>query len=417
LQNTALKKPPVDSTDVVTAGRPAVMVEHLHKSFRLPHRRYSTLKERVLHPRAWRQADELRAVVDASFNVAQGEFFGIVGRNGSGKSTLLKCLAGIYRVDRGYAEVNGRLSPFIELGVGFNPDLTARDNVTINAILHGLSRRQARERFDEIIAFAELEDFVDLKLKNFSSGMTVRLAFSVAIQVDADVLLIDEVLAVGDAAFQQKCYEEFERMKRDGRTIVLVTHDMGAIQRFCHRAMLIDGGRVLEIGDPNRIALRYNELNFGHLVHTAPEGRYGDQAEAEIKAAWFEDGAGQRITTIAQGEPCTICMEVAFHRGLEDPVFAINLLNEPRHTVFATTSEWSSGPTGSFGAGDSAFVRVRFENWLTPQRYTVTPSIARAGSGAEALDLREDLASLLVHGTRRTGGIADVPHTFSVERG
>jgi ABC-2 type transport system ATP-binding protein len=415
LPTTTLDNSSVASTNRVSRAAPAVLAEHLNKSFRLPHRRYSTLKERVLHPRAWRDADELRAVDDASFSVAPGEFFGIVGRNGSGKSTLLKCLAGIYRIDRGRAEVNGRLSPFIELGVGFNPDLTARDNVTINAIMHGLSRRQARERFDEIIAFAELEDFVDLKLKNFSSGMTVRLAFSVAIQVDADVLLIDEVLAVGDAAFQQKCYVEFERMKLDGRTIVLVTHDMGAVQRFCHRAMLIDRGRVLEIGDPNRIALRYNELNFGHLVHTAPDDRYGDQAEAEIKAAWFEDDAGERITTLAQGEPCTICMEVVFHTGLEDPVFAFNLLNEPRHTVFATTSEWSSVRTGSFSAGETASVRVRFENWLSPQRYTVTPSVARAGSGAEALDLRKDLASLLVHGTRRTGGIADVPHTFCVE--
>jgi ABC-type polysaccharide/polyol phosphate transport system ATPase subunit len=194
------------------AGRPpAVRIERLSKSFKLPHQRYSTLKERMLHPFRSTTFDVLEAVKDVSVEIGEGEFFGIVGRNGSGKSTLLKCLAGIYRTDTGEAEVRGRLSPFIELGVGFNPDLTARENVTINAIMLGLSRKQAAERFDEIIAFAELEEFLDLKLKNYSSGMHVRLAFSVAVQADADVLLIDEVLAVGDAAFQQKCFEQFER--------------------------------------------------------------------------------------------------------------------------------------------------------------------------------------------------------------
>src|ERR671914_921314 len=200
-----------------------VSVAHLSKTFKLPHQRYSTLKERALHPFRSTEYDLLEAVHDVTVDVAEGEFFGIVGRNGSGKSTLLKCLAGIYEVTGGRIAVRGRLSPFIELGVGFNPDLTARDNVTINAIMLGLSRREARERFDEIIAFAELEEFLDLKLKNYSSGMSVRLAFSCAIQVDADVLLVDEVLAVGDAAFQQKCFEQFHRLKAAGKTIVFVT--------------------------------------------------------------------------------------------------------------------------------------------------------------------------------------------------
>ena len=163
---------------------------------------------------------------------------------------------------RASSTVNGRLSPFIELGVGFNPDLTARDNVIINAIMLGLSRKQARERFDDIIAFAELEEFVDLKLKNYSSGMYVRLAFAIAVQVDADILLIDEVLAVGDAAFQQKCFDEFDRLHDAGRTILFVTHDMGAVERFCDRAMLLERGEVVDIGDPASIARQYNQLNF-----------------------------------------------------------------------------------------------------------------------------------------------------------
>ena len=177
----------------------AVSIDGVSKTFRLPHQHYSTLKERMLHPLRSTTYDELRAVQDVSIEIAEGEFFGIVGRNGSGKSTLLKCIAGIYRMDTGQISIAGRLSPFIELGVGFNPDLNARDNVIINAIMLGLSRKQARKRFEHVVAFAELEDFIDLRLKNYSSGMLVRLAFAIAIQVDAEILLIDEVLAVGDA--------------------------------------------------------------------------------------------------------------------------------------------------------------------------------------------------------------------------
>src|SRR5690242_9683233 len=250
---------------------PAIVVDRLHKSFRLPQRRYSTLKERVLHPLRSQRYEELHAVNDLSLTVGRGEFFGIVGRNGSGKSTLLKCLAGIYRPDAGRIAIHGRLSPFIELGVGFNPDLTARDNIVINAVMMGLSRREARQRFESIIAFAELEEFVDLKLKNYSSGMAVRLGFATAIQVDADILLVDEVLAVGDAAFQQKCFEEFTRLREEGKTIVFVTHDMHAVERFCDRAMLIERGEVLEIGGPRAVALAYNELNFGRLLHAGGE--------------------------------------------------------------------------------------------------------------------------------------------------
>jgi ABC-type polysaccharide/polyol phosphate transport system ATPase subunit len=248
-----------------TSQPPAVSVAHLTKTFRVPHQQYHTLKERALHPFRARAFDVLEAVKDVSIEIPSGEFFGIVGRNGSGKSTLLKCLAGIYDVDAGDLAINGRLSPFIELGVGFNPDLTARDNVIINAIMLGLSRSEARDRFDEILAFAELEDFVDLKLKNFSSGMYVRLAFATAVQVDADILLIDEVLAVGDAAFQQKCFDEFTRLQKEGRTILFVTHDMGAVERFCNRAMLLENGEVVDIGDPASIGRQYNALNFNRI--------------------------------------------------------------------------------------------------------------------------------------------------------
>ena len=197
-----------------------------------------------------------------TIDVPRGAIVAIIGPNGSGKSTLLKCLAGIYRVDQGSIYVNGPMSTFIELGVGFNPDLPARDNAMLNATMLGLSPREARKRFDSVIDFAELRDFIDLKIKNYSSGMLVRLAFSVMIHVDAEILLIDEVLAVGDAAFQQKCYDEFERIRRSGATVLFVTHDMAATQRFCDRALLLEHGRPVVLGDPEHVGNRYLELNF-----------------------------------------------------------------------------------------------------------------------------------------------------------
>jgi ABC-type polysaccharide/polyol phosphate transport system ATPase subunit len=398
----------------------AVSVDHVSKAFRLPHQQYHTLKERALHPFRSSSFDILQAVDDVNVEIAQGEFFGIIGRNGSGKSTLLKCMAGIYGIDSGNLAVRGRLSPFIELGVGFNMDLTARDNVLINAIMLGLTRKQARARFDEIIAFAELEDFLDLRLKNYSSGMTVRLAFSVAIQVDAEILLIDEVLAVGDANFQQKCFDEFQRLKKAGRTILFVTHDMSAIERFCDRAMLLEKGKMLQIGEPKAIARRYNELNFGRTVHSRSEQtdveREPQHKEVAIVDTWFENAAGERIPAIAAGEQCHVCVEAHFLKALENPIFGVTIRNDVGATIFATTTALEHGPTGPFRAGEKVIVALDFANLLCPSRYNVTPSIARDGMGADAIDIREDIASLVVHGGHFTGGVVNLPHTFKIGR-
>ena len=392
------------------------MIDGVSKRFRIPHRQYHTLKERALHPFRARTYEVLRAVDDLTLTVPQGEFFGIVGRNGSGKSTLLKCLAGIYRPDAGVIEVDGLLSPFIELGVGFNPELAARDNVLINAVMLGLSRSEAARRFDEIIAFAELEEFVDLALKNYSSGMAVRLGFAVATQVDADILLVDEVLAVGDASFQQKCFEAFQRMKDAGKTILLVTHDMGLVERFCDRAMLIERGEVLRIGDPHEIGRLYNEVNFGRLVPEGAPDRLDETARtAEIVACWFESG-GERTSDLAQGESLELIFEVRFSEDVLDPVFALSLRNDVGHTVFTTSTAWRNRDTGRYQRGDVVRVRAAFEAWLAPSRYRATPSVARAGSGASMLDLREDLASVILHATRVTGGLIDPPHSLDVER-
>jgi len=398
----------------VPSGPAAISVENVSKTFRLPHQQYSTLKERALHPFRSTEYDELHAVKDISLEIAQGEFFGIVGRNGSGKSTLLKCLAGIYGVDTGRISIAGRLSPFIELGVGFNMDLTARDNVIINAIMLGLSRREAKTRFDAVIVFAELEEFIDLKLKNYSSGMLVRLAFATSIQVEAEILLIDEVLAVGDAAFQQKCFEEFFRLKREGKTIVFVSHDMHSVERFCDRAMLMERGDMVQLGDPRAIGRAYHKLNFGHLPHEAPVEQDASSGTA-ITEAWFQGADGSRVTSISQEEKLTMCFEVRFAEDVLDPVFAATLRTELGHTIIVARSDQHGHETGSYKAGETVIAKFELPSWLTPSRYTITPSLAREGTGENALALVEDMASIVVHGTS-SGGILELPIDIVIER-
>ena len=405
----------------MSARIPAVVVDGVSKTFELPHERVHTLKERALHPLRRTQTDTLHALRDVTFDVAPGEFFGVVGRNGSGKSTLLKCLAGIYATDSGQIHLHGRLSAFIELGVGFNMNLPARDNVIINATLLGLSPRVARRRFDAVVDFAELGEFVDLKLKNYSSGMLVRLAFAVMIQVDADILLIDEVLAVGDAAFQQKCFDEFVRIRDAGKTILLVTHDMAAVHRFCDRAMLLERGRVVEVGDPDTVSNRYLEINFSELARDdaaherepASLERMGD-GDAEILEAWFEDEAGGRAATVPSGGRCAFAARVRFVRPVEDPLFGVVLQNDQRDTILAASTLWSKPTPGRFEAGQEITFGVTFENLLVPGRYHATPAVARQGSGIAWIDRRERMTSLLVSGVARTDAVVDLPYDVQV---
>ena len=246
----------IDAPPLASVGT-AIEVVGVSKSFRLPHQQRTTLKEHFLHPFERTTYELQQALRDVSFTVTEGEFFGIIGPNGSGKSTLLKILAGIYRADSGSVQMNGRLSPFIELGVGFNMELPARDNIAINATLLGLSSRQLRDRFDDVVGFAELEQHVDKKLKNYSSGMLARLAFSIAIQVDFDVLLLDEVLAVGDRAFQDKCFETFARFREEGKTVILVTHDLDQVTRTCDRALLLRDGFPAALGPAADVVAAY----------------------------------------------------------------------------------------------------------------------------------------------------------------
>ena len=395
----------------------AVKAEGVAKTFRLPREQVSTLKERVLHPAKRQRFDVLRALQGVSFEVGRGEVFGIVGRNGSGKSTLMKCLAGIYRADAGEMWLRGRMAPFIELGVGFNPDLTAHDNVLINAVMLGLTPDEARRRYGSIMDFAELHEFAELKLKNYSSGMQVRLAFSVMVHVDADLLLIDEVLAVGDAAFQHKCYDILDRARSAGRTILLVTHDMEQVQRFCDRALLLDRGRLVAIGEPRGVARQYTQLNFATPSEreslVAPGARSsGDTDSVVIVDAWAQSIDAGRTTLLEPGEPSGVAMRLRFGVAVQDPVFSFSLTDEHQRRVFAMSTRRQGVETGSQAAGDEIDVACGFRNHLAPGRYWISAEVADAEG--DLLAFREDVYSFVVNGAGAGGGVVDLPHAFEI---
>ncbi len=396
---------------------PAVVARSVSKSFSVPEQHVHTLKERALHPRRRIGRRTYPALNDVSFTVARGEFFGIAGRNGSGKSTLLKCLAGIYHAE-GDIWVRGRLSTFIELGVGFNPDLAARDNVVMNGIMLGLTPREARRRVDSVIEFAELEEFKDLKLKNYSSGMHVRLAFSVAIQVDADILMIDEVLAVGDAAFQQKCFDVFNDMRDRGRTIIFVTHDMASMQRFCHRALLLERGKPVYLGEPHEVADRYLELNFGRepeVAQVTGDGHAGS-GQARVAEVWLEDAEGERLTSVPQHHPVTLCARVTFSVDVDDPSTAVQIHNEEHRAVLVASTAVENERSGHFSAGEEVVFSFTFDNVLAPGRYTPVIDLAQRGSGLDVIDRFEGSSSFVVTGPAALGGLVDLPVRAAVRR-
>ena len=402
-----------------SAPATAVSVEDVAKTFRLPHERFSTLKQRVLHPRAARSHHKLHALSGVSFDVAPGEFFGIVGRNGSGKSTLLKCLAGIYRTDHGRIVVDGRISPFIELGVGFHQELAARDNIVLNGVMLGLTPRAARARVDSVLEFAELEEFEDLKLKNYSSGMQVRLAFSVMIQVDADILLIDEILAVGDAAFQQKCFDVFFRLRDEGKTILLVTHDMASVERFCHRAVLLEKGQVVALGEPSEVADQYLKLNFERGAPGDPAafgGKRAGDGTARVVEAWMEDEHGTRQSEFVQGAMCTFRARVTFERAVANPSIEVAFVSAHRQNVFIASSDGEREATGRFAPGEECLFSVAFHNALAPGRYALSTLITHAGSGDAIIDRLENFSRIMVTGARAAGGAVDLPRDLTIER-
>ena len=366
----------------------AIQVEDLHKSFRIPTQRVDSLKERVVRPFSGKDYRVLKALDGISFEVQQGEFFGIVGRNGSGKSTLLKLLASIYRADSGRIRMAGRLAPFIELGVGFNPELTARENIVLNGVMMGLSPGETRSRLDAIVDFAELREFVDLKLKNYSSGMMVRLAFSLLMEVDADILLIDEVLAVGDAAFQQKCADAFREMKAQGKTIVLVTHEMATVDEYCHRAMLISDGKAAHIGDPSEAGRRYLRVNFAGIEGLGGTAtKSADDAPVKMLDAHIVDAAGQRVSSVEHGTEFGIQIEIEAREDFDGLTVGYLVVNNDGVDICQFRAPIGGNPPSPIKTGERLKVVTKVENVFAPGHYFVHCGINRPTERRDVLQV------------------------------
>jgi ABC-type polysaccharide/polyol phosphate transport system ATPase subunit len=318
----------------------AVKVKNVSKTFRIPHEKVSTLKGAFVSALKSHGYEEFKALDDVSFEVKKGEFFGIIGRNGSGKSTLLKILAGVYKSDKGKMRIDGRVSPFLELGIGFNDELSGRDNVYLNAAVLGLSHKQINEKFDDIVEFSELRRFIDQKVKNYSSGMQVRLAFSVAIHANRDILLMDEVLAVGDTNFQSKCMEEFNKYKDAGKTVILVTHDIAMVQRYCDRAMLLRNGKIEMIGDPEEVGNEYLYQNISDeekriLNKEKEKAKHNEKTTkekgvkvSEITKVEFLDKEGNIKNVFQTGDNISIRVSFEKNKSINDNHFGIAIYNQ-----------------------------------------------------------------------------------------
>lgn len=352
----------------------AVKVEHVSKDFVLPHERNTSIKQAFVNPfksSMHKNTTKQHALKDVSFEIKRGEFFGIVGRNGSGKSTLLKMIAGIYQPTKGRVSVHGKLVPFIELGVGFNPELTGRENVYLNGALLGFSRNEVSAMYEDIVAFAELKEFMDQKLKNYSSGMQVRLAFSMAIRADADVLLIDEVLAVGDADFQRKCFEYFKDLKKRHKTVVFVSHDMNAIQDYCDRALLIEGHKALRLDHPGVIAQDYIRL-------------FESEKPKQSRSASKSERWGSRRASIlnlscsVRNDSVSIEYDVVAKDDLEEIVAGFRIRNASGEAIIGTNTKREKQPIKEINKGQIIHVSWSFPNILSTDKYYVDPALVES---------------------------------------
>lgn len=349
----------------------AISVNKLHKDFVLPHDSVNSLKDVILHPGKKRTSETQHVLHGISFEVKKGEFFGVVGRNGSGKSTLLKILAGTYQPSAGEASVKGSLVPFIELGVGFNPELSGRDNVYLNGALLGFSRKEMSKMYDDIVEFAELERFMDQKVKNYSSGMQVRLAFSIAIKVETDVLLVDEVLAVGDANFQRKCYKYFEQLKKSGKTVVFISHDMEAVIRFCDRAVMIKNGEIVKAGTPKMVAEEYFKENFENAKKSKVTSKKLDD-DGSLQIVATEINGKKDFAGVKNSEPVKVSVALKAKTDLEAGLVAgLVFSRDASEPVFWTNTQWQEVELGPIKKGAKISLAAEVQNVFPDGSYTI----------------------------------------------
>lgn len=366
----------------------AIKVQSLSKSFILPHEKRQSIKSAFLNPFKKTEKEKQIAFHDLSFEVKKGEFFGIVGRNGSGKSTLLKCIAGVYTPNSGTIHVNGTLVPFIELGVGFNPELSGRDNVFLNGALLGFSRRQMSKMYDDIVSFAELENFMDQLLKNYSSGMQVRLAFSIAIRAKGDILLLDEVLAVGDSAFQQKCFDYFATLKKEKRTIILVSHSMASVERFCDRALLLENGEIKKIGKSAEVAGLYEKLFLDDSNRANEATTKNGQAETNIlkvDSRVLQDD--KKVKGVEAFKDFTLRFTITSKIEYNQLNLGINIRNAQGLVVFSTDTRRECGYI-EVKKGKKAEVNAVIENRFTNGKYTVDINVVNEVSVSDKILLK-----------------------------
>ena len=348
-----------------------IRVDNVSKDFVLPHEKVNSLKSLFTGAAKThgKGKETQHALKDISFDIKKGEFFGIVGRNGSGKSTLLKILAGIYQPNAGKTYTKGKLVPFIELGVGFNAELTGRENVYLNGAMLGFTRQEVDSMYDDIVAFAELERFMDQKLKNYSSGMEVRLAFSMAVRADADILLIDEVLAVGDADFQRKCFNYFRKLKKNKKTIVFVTHDMNAVREYCDRALLIENNKILDIGKPEDIAQEYAQL-FLDSDKNSDE----DDGETGHNKRWGTgDARFGKVNVKHNDDKIIITTSISSRAAIERMIYGVHIFSTTGSELTATNNRMISAPDISdLVEGDEVSLTWEMLNIFNDGKYFVT---------------------------------------------
>lgn len=365
----------------------AIRVEGVHKDFHLPHNNEDSIKHKIItaFEKKDKEIDTLHALRGVSFDIKKGEFFGILGRNGSGKSTLLKIISDIYRPTKGSVQHRGSLVAFIELGVGFNPQLTGRENVYLNAALLGFSRKQIDGFYDEVVNFAELQDHMEQKLKNYSSGMRVRLAFAVAVQAHADILILDEVLAVGDADFQRKCYNYFKELKEEHKTIVFVSHSMGQVREYCDRAILIEEGKITHQGSAEEVADAYTAL-------------FNQPKKPTGKSSTHRWGSGEvtfnRVESTITKEAFTLDIDIVGHQDSKNVILNVDIRNE--NNLLATGLEPEEKKKHQFDLRPAEHKKftVAFDNYFGGGSYSVSLSL-KSSDGNYIYDFWKDATSFV----------------------
>jgi len=403
----------------------AIEVSHVSKRFKrtILKNNYVTLKDILLHKRRIPKRGRFTEVLDdISLVVPRGKTVGIIGKNGSGKSTLLKLIAGIYRPDSGHIRVNGKLSSLIELGAGFHPEFTGRENVFINGIILGLNKNQIRERFDRIVQFAELEDFIDMPVRTYSSGMYMRLGFSVAIHVDPEVLLIDEVLAVGDESFGHKCKEVIRQFKAAMKTIVMVTHDMSAVERWCDEAIWLNNGEIADRGEPRRIIDRYREnvkedeektFEATHQVGTHLLGkRWGDR-QIEITSVKLLSGEGEEQSIYTLGEPTVIEISYQVHKLPSQAVaFGVGIFTSDNICCYGTNTVIEKIPF-HLNRNEGKIRFIIKENTLIEGTYFL--DVAVHAEDGYPFDYLQHHTAFAIRSKIKDVGICRLPHEWKID--